>query len=415
MKRIRLYLLAPTLFVLILAVSALAAASERIIFAFPADGAGGNSPNGGLISDAAGNLYGVTASGGAYQGGAVFKLSLENGAWTETVLYNFRGGLSHDGAGPASALLLDKAGNLYGTTAGGGASNNGTVFKLAPDGRGGWTETILHAFNGNDGSLPNLAPLVEDKGGNLYGVTQGFCYRGTCENGTVFELSPESNGDWKFTVLHSFGHTGLPESGVIFDKAGNLYGTTVFGGPQNCLVPGTGCGTVFKLTRVANSWKFANIHLFNYENGAYPMGALIFDSAGNLYGATNGGGGTHNGGVAFKLSPTKTGWTETVLHVFGAPGDGFDPSSLVFDGAGHLFGSVPSSSSSSGAAQNGFVFKLSRQSNGTWSEKILYAFPQTSFAPYPNSSLIWNSSRTALIGTTGPYSDPSGAVYEVTP
>lgn len=415
MKDTRSYCLAKIPLVLVMLYAGFAFGSEQTIFAFPPSGSGGNTPAGGLISDAAGNLYGVTAAGGADQNGTVFKLSLENGAWEETVVYSFKGQLYHDGGGPASALLLDKAGNLYGTTAGGGPSNNGTVFKLAPDGRGGWTETILHAFNGTDGSLPNLAPLVEDASGNLFGVTQGYCYRGTCANGTVFEVTPQSNGEWKFAVLHSFGHTALPQSGVIFDRAGNLYGTTVYGGPQTCVVPGSGCGTVFKLTHVASSWNFATIYEFHYGNGAYPMGSLIIDTAGNLYGTTNGGGSTYNGGVAYKLSPTKTGWTETLLHVFGKPGDGSDPSSLVFDSHGNLFGSVPISTSPTLATQNGFVFELSRDANGTWKETIVYAFPQQNLAPFPNSSLIWNKSKTALVGTVGPYSDPAGGVYEVTP
>ena len=104
-------------------------------------------------------------------------------------------------------------------------ANNGSVFKLSPDSAGGWTEAVLHFFKGPDGGLPILSPLVADAGGNLHGVTQGYCYRGTCANGTVFELSPRTNGSYSFKVLHSFGHTGQPDSGVIFDKAGNLYGT----------------------------------------------------------------------------------------------------------------------------------------------------------------------------------------------
>jgi uncharacterized repeat protein (TIGR03803 family) len=391
--------------------STLAFASEQIIFAFPADGLGGSVPTGGLISDAAGNLYGTTASGGAFGYGSVFKLSFENGTWTEDLLYSFKG-WPHDGSGPESALLLE-AGSLYGTTAAGGPSGFGTVFRLAPDRSGGWTETILHAFNGKDGSLPVLAPLVSDAHGNLYGVTQGYCYRGTCGNGTVFELSPQQNASWSFKVLHSFGYSGQPDAGVIFDKAGNLYGTTTYGGPLNCF--GSGCGTVFKLTHVANKWKFATIHTFNYSNGAYPQGNLIMDSAGNLYGATLGGDNTYNGGVAFKLSPTKTGWSETVLHAFGAPGDGSEPSSLVLGASGQLFGSVPLSTNASYATQNGYVFELSLQANGTWRESVVYAFPNTNAAPFPNSNLIWNTSRTALMGTTGPSSDPAGTVYEVTP
>jgi hypothetical protein len=145
------------------------------------------------------------------------------------------------------------------------------------------------------------------------------------------------------------------------------------------------------------------------------MGNLIMDGAGNIYGTTNGGGSTYNGGVAFKLSPTKTGWKETLLHVFGFPGDGSGPSSLLFGAPGYLFASVPISADANNKQQNGYVFELSHNANGTWSESVLYAFPQGSAVASPNSSLIWNHARTALIGTTGPYSDPAGAVYEVTP
>jgi len=200
-----------------------------MIFTFPPGGSGGNMPTGGLISDAAGNLYGVTEIGGTFNNGTVFKLSFENGIWSETVLYSFSGAAG-DGAGPASALLLGAGGNLYGTTAGGGASAGGygTVFKLAPDGNGGWTETILHSFNGNDGGGPMDAPLVSDAQGNLYRVTHGGCVFGYCSNGSAFELSPKATGGWSFKVLHSFGHAGLPDGGLILDKAGNLYGTTTY-------------------------------------------------------------------------------------------------------------------------------------------------------------------------------------------
>jgi uncharacterized repeat protein (TIGR03803 family) len=217
MKNLRWYMFAQ--FVLILLVSR--TVSAQIVFTFPTDGSGGSIPTGGLISDAAGNLYGTTASEGAHQCGTVYKLSFESGTWTEDVLYSFKCG-PDDGLDPESALLLDAAGNLYGTTAEGGPSNNGTVFKLSPDGTGGWTETVLHIFNGKDGGLAILAPLVADARANLYGVTQGYCYGGTCANGTVFELSLRPTGSWSFKVLHSFGHGGQPDAGVILDKAGNL-------------------------------------------------------------------------------------------------------------------------------------------------------------------------------------------------
>jgi len=411
-KKLMLHVLAQAVFVLA-AFCSMQASSEQTIFTFPVDGSGGNTPTGGLISDAAGNLYGSAAAGGAYQCGAVFKLSSKSGTWTEDLLYSFKCG-PDDGWGPESALFLDSKGNLYGTTAGGGPSDNGTVFRLSPDSTGGWTETILHAFTGTDGGLPNLSPLVADASGNLYGVTQGYCYRGTCANGTVFELSPHRNGSWGFKVLHSFGHTGQPDAGVIFDKAGNLYGSAVFAGPKDC--SGIGCGTIYKLSRGAKSWKFTTIFAFDYTDGAYPMGNLIMDSGGNLYGTTNGGGSTWNGGVAFMLYETSTGWKEKILHVFGEPGDDSGPSSLVFDASGNLFGSAPVSTNAQDYQENGFVFKLVHQADGSWSESVVYRFPQAVTGPFPNSDLIWNPAGTALLGTIGPYSaDPSGAVYEVTP
>lgn len=339
MNSFRLYAFVQVVLVLVISCAALAASSEKTIFVFPADGSGGSTPMGGLITDAAGNLYGVTEVGGAFQNGAIFKLSFENGVWSETVLYSFLGASLGDGSGPSSALLLDTGGNLYGTTAGGGgAGGYGTVFKLAPDGNGSWTETILHAFNGKDGGGPTYAPLVSDAQGNLYGVTEGGCVFGFCANGSAFEVSPRPNGSWSFKVLHSFGYTGLPLGGLIFDKAGNLYGTTTYAGPKVCSM--SGCGTIYKLSRGTKSWVFTTIHAFNFSDGEYPMGNLIMDRTGNIYGATL-LGGAYNGGVAFMLSPTKTGWKETVLYVFGAASDGSGPSSLVFGASGQLFGSVP--------------------------------------------------------------------------
>ncbi len=412
MKNFSWYALVQGSLLLLAFCSTLAASSQQIIFTFPADGSGGSVPTGGLISDAAGNLYGVTELGGAFENGAVLKLSFENGAWSETVLYSFLGASLGDGSGPSSALLLDNKGNLYGTTVSGGSGGHGTVFKVAPDGNGGWTETILHAFNGKDGGGPTYAPLVSDAQGNLYGVTEGGCVFGYCANGSAFEVSPRQNGSWSFKVLHSFGYTGLPLGGLIFDKAGNLYGTTTYAGPKVCSL--TGCGTIYKLSRGAKSWVFATIHAFNYSDGEYPMGNLLMNSSGNIYGATL-TGGAYNGGVAFMLSATKTGWKETVLYVFGAAGDGSGPSSLVFGASGHLFGSVPISTDANYNTLNGYAFELSRNANGTWSEKRVYSFPQGNSVPFPNSNLIWNNARTALFGTIGPYSDPAGAVYEVTP
>jgi uncharacterized repeat protein (TIGR03803 family) len=228
-------------------------------------GSDGQYPQSGLIGDAAGNLYGTTTYGGTYSCGepncgTVFELTpIAGGGWTETVLHSF--GSATDGYNPYSGVILDAAGNLYGTTAGGGTHSQGTVFKLSPSEGGGWTETVLHNFgNGTDeGAAVPLAGLVLDAAGNLYGTTfVGGAYycadlNGGC--GTVFELTPIAGGVWKETVLHSFGggmNGYAPYAGVILDAAGNLYGTTEFGGIDDCdVAPDHGCGIAFKLTPTA--------------------------------------------------------------------------------------------------------------------------------------------------------------------
>jgi uncharacterized repeat protein (TIGR03803 family) len=203
---------------------------------------------GSLIFDAAGNLYGSTGAGGEYGGGSVFELSPgAGGHWTWQVLHDF--GNDADGNSPSAGVIMDAAGNLYGTTAGGGAYTGGTVFELSPAAGGGWTEQILYSFaNIPDGSTP-YACLTFDSAGNLYGTTY---YGGIYGGGTVFELSPVAGGGWTEQVLHSFGNGtdgSGPSADVILDSAGNIYGTTAYGGTYNC--PPFGCGVVFEVTNVA--------------------------------------------------------------------------------------------------------------------------------------------------------------------
>lgn len=192
--------------------------------------------------DATGNLYGTTQEGGAHASGTVFELTPSQGGWTETVLYSFA-----ENYYPEAGLLIDRAGNLYGTTEGGGTSNGGTVFELTPQAGGGWKETLLHSFAGGDGSNP-CAGLILDAAGDLYGTTQGG---GTHSYGTVFELIPAGGGKWTEKVLYNFtGPRGAyPYAGLILDAAGNLYGTTFAGGMYSSCPYGTNyCGTVFELT-----------------------------------------------------------------------------------------------------------------------------------------------------------------------
>jgi uncharacterized repeat protein (TIGR03803 family) len=230
--------------------------TEKVLHSFKANGKDGYNPDASLIFDAAGNLYGTTNAGGASDYGTVFELVPgRNGTWTETVLYSF--GQGKDGTGPTAGLIFDTAGNLYGTTSAGGTGQCqdyngniigcGTVFQLTPGTNGKWKEKVLHNFNynGTDGNVPQ-AGLTFDLTGNLYGTTQ---FGGANGYGSVFQLTPGPNGRWRAKVLHSFNANGKdgynPYASLIFDVAGNLYGTTVYGGGSGGC--GTACGTVFEI------------------------------------------------------------------------------------------------------------------------------------------------------------------------
>ena len=308
-------------------------------------GVRGRFPSGSLIFDANGNLYGITEHGGSFGYGTVFELTPNrDGSWKKRVLHSFR---LNDGRNPGSGLIFDAAGNLYGTTVLGGAWRHGTVFELTPNGDGSWTERVLHSFNRSDGDHP-VAGLIFDAAGNLYGTTY-FGGAGWCGNpegcGTVFKLTPNGDGSWTESVLHSFRYGGdgmWPASGLIFDAAGNLYGTTTIGP--------SGGGMVFELTPNGDgSWTESVLHSFDAPGdlGDKPFGGLIFDATGSLYGTTLAGGqGTCYGsgcGTVFKLTPNGDGsWTHSVLYTFKANGsDGNNPSGdLIFDAAGNLYGTT---------------------------------------------------------------------------
>jgi uncharacterized repeat protein (TIGR03803 family) len=318
---------------LTIAPSLFAASKEKVLHSF--NGNDGATPAGSLIFDAAGNLYGTTPGGGAFDGGTVFELTPgAGGTWTETVLYNLGGG-GGDAGGSAAGLTFDAAGNLYGT-GGGGAFDGGTVFELMPGEGGTWTEKVLHSFNVNDGdgAWP-VAGLIFDAAGNLYGTTPSG---GALGRGTVFELTPGAGGTWTETVLYNSG--GVPQAGLIVDAAGNLYGTTSVGGTKAC----SNCGTVFELTKGTNgTWTKKVLHHFssNGRDGRNPVAGLIFDAAGNLYGTTLAGG--RGGGTVFELSPTAGGgWKEKILHIFGNhSNDGIKPrAGLILDAAGKLYGTT---------------------------------------------------------------------------
>jgi uncharacterized repeat protein (TIGR03803 family) len=324
---------------------------EKVLYKF--NGGDGSHPLSSLIFDAAGNLYGTTWQGGAYGGGTVFRLAPgADGTCSEDVLYSFCYPYPScpDGAYPYASLTFDTAGNLYSTTWLGGALGGGTVFQLAPGTGGKWTEKVLHSFGkGEDGANP-AASLILDAAGNLYGTTaSGGTYTSGCGGygcGTVFELMPVANGKWTEKVLHNFndnngtGHT----AGLIFDAAGNLYGTTDAGGAFVSGCGGYGCGTVFELTPAANGkWTEKLLHNFNdnSEDGSNPFAGLIFDGSGNLYGTTYMGGaygGNGNGGSVFQLAPGTNGkWTEKVLRSFKSRDGEHPEAGLILDPAGNLY------------------------------------------------------------------------------
>ncbi len=354
-----------------------AAQQERVLHSFNNNGTDGYAPYTSLIADGAGNLYGTTDVGGPYHGGTVFELSPKaGGGWTETVLYAFGNGT--DGAFPFGNLIRDSAGNFFGTTLqGNGAYVGGTAYELSPAGGGGWTETVLHVFgNGTDGLKPT-GSLVFDASGNLYGTTT----LGGLENlGTVFELSPAAGGGWTERVLHAFSSLAegfTPIGGLTSDKAGNLYGVTFQGGSG-----AYGNGTVFELKSTAGGgWTWRVIYSFGSvspADGSNPSSGLIFDGAGNLYGTTSAGGtattcGGAGCGTAFELHPTAGGgWNEKILYNFNNNGtDGYTPGSgLVFDAAGHLYGTTDGGGNGTNAGPRRFCITSATTARTGLSRKL---------------------------------------------
>ena len=384
-------------------------------------GQDGNILYGGVISDSSGNLYGTTFAGGAYDNGLygsgiVFELSPQkDGTWSETVLHDF--GAATDGSGPTAGLVFDSVGNLYGTTQYGGGSTFcqggcGIVFQLRPPAvpGGAWTESIIYRFREVYRGDNPQAGLIVDSAGNLYGTT----FLGGNGGGTVFELLPKK-GLWTERILYAFvsnGSTGSsPNASLIMDSVGNLFSTTSQGGTYNA-------GTAFELSPQSNgSWQFKVLHSFNpiAGDGSDPVGILILDSGGNLYGAA-GEGGDHQLGAVFELTPSTGGsWTERVLYSFGASAtDGtFPEGGLLLDTTGNLFGETEQGGSYGG----GTLFELA-PSNGTWTEHLLHNFGNSTDGKFPWGGLLFSPSGNiygacAEGGVHYTDSDQGGTVFEV--
>ncbi len=314
-------------------------------------------PVGSLAMDTAGNLYGS----GLF--GHVFEITrTASGAWTAIVLYNF--GVQ---TAPPSSLILDAAGNLYGINPTGGTHNLGYVFELSRS-QGGWSLTHLHDFSGPDGAATTgmtqdqVAGLIFDGQGNLYGATVAGGSSKSCSVGcgVVFELSRNSGG-WTETVLHTLsGSDGAnPIAPLMMDADGNLYGTASNGGSK-------GFGSVFKLSRATGVWQRRILHNFTgaHLDGEFPDSALVMDQSGNLYGTTESGGADHQScdvfsdhgcGTVFELSPNGSLWKETILKAFSGGTDGAFPQGVILDGAGNLFGAAQGG----GRLFEGLLFEIS--------------------------------------------------------
>lgn len=385
----------------------------------------GANPEGALVADSQGNLYGTTLVGGAYDLGTVYELTPNrSGTWTNTILYSFcpQGPPCADGDGPQTGVIRDANGNLYGTTLTGGSRfNEGTVFELSPPqgGHGPWTETVLYAFCTNDNCVDGNQPLgglTFDSHGNLYGTTTEGGPHG---QGVVFELSPSGGGQWAYSILYGFcvqqgctdGRT--PNLGsLVFDAEGNLYGATTGGGSQNY-------GTVFKLTPGGGSWTESVLHSFcsatNCTDGVEPVGGVVLDVHGNIYGVTP-GGGTLNLGVAYELSQSGGSWTENVLQNFCENcTSGYHPQqTMILDANGNLYGNTYQG----GTLMKGVAFELSPIGGGQWTETVLYNFCSVGACldgEYPYGPMVFDAQGN-LYGVTGDGGQYGGATaYELSP
>jgi uncharacterized repeat protein (TIGR03803 family) len=373
-----------------------------VLHTFTGGGDGADSLAG-LTFDRAGNLYGTTHSGGTSSGGTAFKLKKNGSGWLLTPLYEFSY-QSSGGANPSGGVIFGPDGSLYGTAS---TSNSGfgTVYKLQPSASACktsicyWTENVLHGFAaGSDGHQPT-GNLIFDQAGNIYGTTQAG---GTFGYGTVFKLT-NSGGDWTESVLYSFaaGQDGnQPTDGVVMDSAGNLFGTTPYGGINNCQ---GGCGTVFELTPSGSGWSEQIIYRFQgVPDAQRPYAGLIIDSAGNLYGASY-EGGENGGGTVFELSPAAGSWNYTVLYnLTGSDNGPF--ARLTMDSSGNLYDTTISPST---------IFELS-PSGGGWTYTDLHDFSGND-GSYPRGSLTLDGEGN-LYGTTSvDGADGQGTAWELTP
>jgi uncharacterized repeat protein (TIGR03803 family) len=402
-----------------------AAPKETSLYDFNGGNNDGALPVGGLVADPAGNLYGTTGEGGSYTDcspfgqscGVVFELTPNGGGWTESILYTFTGG--SDGGEPLAGLVIDNQGRLYGTTAIGGTFGNGTVFMLS-FASGSWAESVLYSFRGgSDGAYPQAAVSLRD--GSIYGTTYAgggnYCLGAPSGCGTIFELQPGKNG-WTETVLYRFTNStdgAFPYASLIFDPAGNLYGATTQGGYLSGDCAPYGCGNVFQLAHGHTGWTLNSLHAFTYDtDGSAPIAGLLAGPNNTLYGAASGGGAGFAGTI-FQLAYAKGAWTFSLLYTFSGP-DGSSPEGTLIAKGKYLFGTTYAGGIGSGCffgAPCGTVFVL-QATQGGWKENVLHSFTNNGTdGTYPDDGLILLNG--GLYGTTNAGgSADDGTVFAIT-
>lgn len=382
--------------------AARAAGRETVLHTFT-NGSDGASPMAGLITDSAGNLYGTAAFGGNPPYGVVFKLSSDRkGGWSYQVIYTLQNGA--DGVYPEGALAMDGQGNLYGTTVYGGKYAEGTVFQLIPDRKGQWKLGKTYDFVGTyDGGKPT-AGVILDSRGNIYGTTSlgnnDYGY------GSVFALIPGRKG-WTEKTVHLFtgGVDGSnPHGSLVVDRKGNLYGTAPFGGAYNE-------GIAFEMHPKGRQWKEIDLHDFTGgSDGQQPESNLIFDKSGNLYGTTAMG----NTVFELSPAGGQGSWALATLYHFTGGADGNAPySGLAFDKAGRLYGATALGGNQNQNCPNGecgVVYSLTPQQDGQWSENVLWSFTGGADGAAPYATLVFDGSNK-LYGTTYTGGQGYGVVF----
>lgn len=390
--------------VTLLITAAYAASTTKLIYSF-AGGTDGQYPDTELVRDSAGNFYGTSVLGGTGGGGTVFQVTPSG---VHTVLYNFTGGA--DGGEPYKGVTLDSQGNLYGTavTGGGGSCDGGcgVVFKLTNSG-GVWTESVIHQFTGgSDGSGPG-SPVSFDAQGNLYGTTPTGGIHGM---GVVYQIRATATG-WKLRVIHAFtgGADGAGGSAgrLLIDASGNIYGTCTTGGVK-------GFGTVYEISPNQSHWNFATLYAFkDNADGGLPYGSLVFDKFGNLYGTTY-YAGAHDLGSIYKLTHASGRWTESVLYSFKGGSDGANPiSSLVSDSTGNLYGTTSAGGDS--GCDCGVIFKMHPSATGEWTESVVYRFPGMPGPGFAYNGMVRGAGGKFFGATPRGGNSGDGAIYEFKP